>query len=124
MGVGRISYFTVDSIDPDALAPFWAAVLGVQIEERIEDGEYVLLGSTGEGIPPLAFQRVPEAKAGKTRAHLDIGVEDLDAATGAIEALGGTWLEPGLTRRVGNYVWRCMADPEGNEFDIASNVAP
>ena len=122
MSFAKISYITVDSVDPDALAPFWAGVLGVQVEDRIEDGEYVLLGRTGEGIPGLAFQRVPEAKSGKVRIHLDLGVEDLDDATGRIEELGGRWLEPGITRRVGGYAWRCMADPEGNEFDIASNA--
>ncbi len=32
--------------------------------------------------------------------------------------LGGRWLEPGNTRELEGFRWRCMADPEGNEFDI------
>jgi Glyoxalase-like domain len=45
-------------------------------------------------------------------------VEDLDAATAEIEALGGRWLEPGQTRELEGFQWRLMADPDGNEFDI------
>jgi hypothetical protein len=32
--------------------------------------------------------------------------------------LGGRWLEPGNNRELEGFRWRCMADPEGNEFDI------
>ncbi|MGD0935062.1 MAG: hypothetical protein ABR922_10880 [Streptosporangiaceae bacterium] len=35
-----------------------------------------------------------------------------------VERLGGRWLEPGTTRELEGFTWRCMADPEGNEFDI------
>ena len=28
------------------------------------------------------------------------------------------WLEAGTTRELEGFRWRCMADPEGNEFDI------
>lgn len=45
-------------------------------------------------------------------------VENLDQATAEVESLGGRWLEPGRTRELEGFVWRCMADPEGNEFDI------
>jgi drug/metabolite transporter (DMT)-like permease len=30
----------------------------------------------------------------------------------------GRWLEPGTTRELEGFRWRCMADPEGNEFGI------
>ena len=123
MGVGKVSYVVIDSVDPDALAAFWAALLGVDVQDRIDGGAYVLL-SRAEGGPGLAFQRVPETKEGKVRIHLDVGVDDLTAATARIEELGGRWLEPGQDRHIEGYHWRCMADPEGHEFDIASNSAP
>jgi len=66
----------------------------------------------------VGFQQVPEAKSGKNRLHLDLIVGDLDVATAEVEALGGTWLEPGTTRELEGFQWRCMADPDGNEFDI------
>lgn len=50
--------------------------------------------------------------------HLDLVVDDLDSATAEVEALGGRWLEPGNTRELGGFTRRCMADPEGNEFDL------
>ena len=43
----------------------------------------------------LVFQRVPEPKAGKNRVHWDVFVDDLDASTAQVEALGGRWIEPG-----------------------------
>jgi len=42
----------------------------------------------------------------------------LDAATTQVEELGGRWLEPGNTRVLEGFRWHCMADPEGNEFDL------
>jgi len=35
-----------------------------------------------------------------------------------VEGLGGHWLEPGETHELEGLRWRCLADPEGNEFDI------
>jgi predicted enzyme related to lactoylglutathione lyase len=64
------------------------------------------------------FLKFTEVKSGKNRLHLDLVVDDLDAATAEIEGLGGTWLEPGTTHELEGFVWRLMADPEGNEFDI------
>jgi predicted enzyme related to lactoylglutathione lyase len=61
---------------------------------------------------------VPEAKSGKNRLHLDLIVGDLDAAMAEIEGLGGAWLQPGITHELEGFLWRQMADPEGNEFDI------
>src|SRR5207249_8036236 len=107
-------------MNPQALAPFWASVLGVEVDGEVSDGEYVLLQPAAPGGPRVAFQRVPERKSGKTRIHLDLAVGDLDEATKAIEELGGAWIERGNTREVEGFRWRCMADPEGNEFDIAT----
>ena len=75
-----------------------------------------MLTPTKEGLT-LGFQRVPEGKAGKNRLHLDLVVEDLERSTSEREVLGGCWLEPGTTHDLEGFPWRCMADPEGNEFD-------
>jgi predicted enzyme related to lactoylglutathione lyase len=77
----------------------------------------VVLSPTKDGLT-VGFQRVPETKTGKNRLHLDLIVQDLDAATAEVEALGGRWVEPGNTRELEGFRWRCMADPEGDEFDI------
>jgi predicted enzyme related to lactoylglutathione lyase len=62
--------------------------------------------------------KVAEPKSGKNRLHLDLVVDDLDAPTAEIESLGGRWPEPGTTNELEGFRWRCMADPDGNEFDI------
>jgi predicted enzyme related to lactoylglutathione lyase len=65
--------------------------------------------------PGIALQRVPEPKRGKNRVHLDIEVDDVDAATDRVEALGGRRASAVDVSEHG-YNWRVMADPEGNEF--------
>lgn len=112
-----VGYLVIDANDPERLTTFWCAMLGVEVDSSIGDGQFVVLAPTKDGLT-VGFQRVPEHKAGKNRVHLDLVVEDLDAATEEIEALGGRWLEPDTTRDLEGFQWRIMADPEGNEFDI------
>lgn len=113
----KVGNLVIDTKDPQVLAPFWCGLLGVSVNTTIGEGEVLVLSPTAEGLT-VGFQRVPEAKAGKNRIHLDLFVEDLDAATAEVEILGGRWLEPGNTRKLGGFQWRCMSDPEGNEFDL------
>lgn len=117
-GVGTFLDITVDAEDPDRLAAFWAAVLDTEVELVIDDGRYVFLKGSGS-LPVVCFQRVPEAKAEKNRVHLDLSVDDLETATAKVEALGGSW--PSRTQlQLETFEWRTLADPEGNEFDIAT----
>jgi predicted enzyme related to lactoylglutathione lyase len=112
-----VGYLVIDSTEPTTLAPFWCALLDVSVETSIGDGQFLVLSPDGSGLT-LGFQQVEETKSGKNRLHLDLVVDDLDEATASIERLGGRWLEPGNTRELEGFQWRCMADPEGNEFDI------
>jgi predicted enzyme related to lactoylglutathione lyase len=112
-----VGYLVIDSIDPSALARFWCALLDVGIDATIGEGEFLVLCPTADGLT-VGFQQVAEAKSGKNRVHLDLVVTDLDDSTAEIERLGGRWVEPGTTRELEGFTWRCMADPEGNEFDI------
>ncbi len=114
--VGRLGWIQTDCHDPERLAGFWGAVLGVEIEGRLGDPpQYVNLKPVRPDAPRVSFQRVPEAKAGKNRLHFDVGVDDVDVATATIEALGGTRVPHDDYHEYG-YNWRLMADPEGNEF--------
>jgi predicted enzyme related to lactoylglutathione lyase len=113
----KVGYLVIDAADPADLARFWCRLLAVTVDTQIGDGEFLVLSPTQEGLT-VGFQRVADAKVGKNRVHLDLVVDDLDQATADIEELGGRWLEPGTTRELEGFLWRCMADPEGNEFDI------
>jgi predicted enzyme related to lactoylglutathione lyase len=112
--IGRISFLTIDANDPDRLASFWAELLGTRVDEVSDGGRFVFLAAAHGHI--LSFQRVPEAKSGKNRVHLDVRVEDLGAATEAIVSIGGAW--DGNERTFEDARWRTILDPEGNEFDI------
>jgi len=112
-----VGYLVIDATDPERLARFWCGLLDVGVETTIGDGQFVVLSPAKDGLT-VGFQRVPEGKAGKNRLHLDLIVGDLDQATAEVETLGGRWLEPGSIRELEGFQWRCMADPEGNEFDI------
>jgi predicted enzyme related to lactoylglutathione lyase len=112
-----VGYLVIDANDPERLAQFWCGLLAVEVETTIGAGQFVVLSPAQDGLT-VGFQRVPEGKAGKNRLHLDLIVDDLDEATAEVESLGGRWLEPGQTRELEGFQWRCMADLEGNEFDI------
>ena len=113
--VGRLHWIVIDTVDPARIAPFWCALLGVR--ERGWFGEDYLMLTADGGAPPVAFQRVPEAKAVKNRLHVDLAVDDLDGAFARIVALGGSAVSD-ILEMPGGYHWRVMADPEGNEFCI------
>jgi predicted enzyme related to lactoylglutathione lyase len=110
-------HVVLDCEDPDLLAPFWCELLGVKVLSSYEQGRHLVLAPTEEGFV-IGLQQVPEPKVGKNRMHLDVMVEDLDQGTAKAEALGGTWAEPGVTRDLEGFLWRCLRDPEGNEFCI------
>jgi predicted enzyme related to lactoylglutathione lyase len=112
-----VGYLVIDSEDPGRITPFWCGLLDVEVESTLRDGQFVVLTPTQGGLT-VGFQRIGEPKSGKNRLHLDLVVEDLDEATSEIVALGGRWTEDGNTRELEGFKWRCMADPEGNEFDI------
>jgi hypothetical protein len=128
----------IDARDPHALADFWAAALGGELEDNSElianvlaqgwaqesdtllhrDRRYWrdLVAVRGAG-PRILLQRVPEAKSGKNRLHLDlnVGEENLRAEIDRLVSLGA--VEGREWRESGGH-WIAMTDPEGNEFDV------
>ncbi|BBZ15443.1 VOC family protein [Mycobacterium branderi] len=109
------AYIVLDTQVPERLTQFYCDLQGVEVLRSYGDGQYTALAPNREGLM-LVFQRVPEAKVGKNRAHFDLVVDDLDGPTARTEELGGRWIEPGKTHELEGFAWRCMADPEGNEF--------
>ena len=109
-------FVTIDAVDAARAASFWAAVLGTEIDDELDEGRFTFLKGRDD-LPVVCIQRVPEPKQGKTRIHLDLGVSDLEAATRRVIELGGSW--DGEERRLEPFTWRTLSDPEGTEFDIA-----
>ena len=116
----RLQVVALDCPDPAALAAFYAAVLGGEIEEGGADGQdddWVEL----VGIP-LAFQRVADHRPPQwpgaehpQQMHLDLEVDDLDAGEAAVVALGARRheVQPGTTFRV-------FLDPAGHPFCLVT----
>ncbi len=119
--IGSVNGLVIDCAEPIALARFWSAMFATEIDSIEDDPpRYVDLRSR-TGLPVLRFQRVPEAKAGKNRLHLDVEVDSLDDAVDRVQTLGGRPLQA----RDIDYGWhfRVMADPEGNEFCLIEQAA-
>ncbi len=113
--IGRLEKTVFDCPEPRALAEFYAAVLGMRINEDSPD--WVVIGSE-PGTRQLAFQRVADFTAPDwndphrpQQLHLDIRVDDVDRAEQQVLALGARRL-PGELE--GHY--RVFADPAGHPF--------
>ncbi|WP_405017936.1 VOC family protein [Kitasatospora sp. NBC_00070] len=104
----------LDSREPKVLVRFWAGLLGGVPVDRERGWSHV----EAPGFARLAFQPVPEEQAGKNRLHLDLAVDDVEAAVHAAVALGAT--PAGELRRDDQGAFRTMRDPEGNEFCFVS----
>jgi len=100
---GRLRYqdLCLDAVQPDRVAPFWSAALGLSVEAR---GELRLLT---DDVPEhsLWINPVPEPRTVKQRVHLDVHV----AAVADLQQLGATVLDD-------SQPWTVMADPEGGEL--------
>jgi catechol 2,3-dioxygenase-like lactoylglutathione lyase family enzyme len=106
----RLDEIVVDCHEPARLVRFWAAVLGAEPVDREPNWSYI----DPPGTPRIAFQAVPEPKSGKNRLHLDIAVEDVDAAAEEAVALGAS--RSGGIVRDEHGPFQVMLDPEENEF--------
>jgi len=132
---------TFDCADPGALAEFWAAALGYQVQGPPPGFDSWPDALTAWGVPEdqwntksaiidpdgkgsrIFFQRVPEGKTIKNRVHLDVrsapGLEGderlaaLEAEAARLAPLGATKVE---VREDMQSVFIVMQDPEGNEF--------
>jgi hypothetical protein len=106
-----VASITFDCQDPMVLAEFWSGAL----RRPLGDGSTSKTASVA-AEPPWSFMAVPEPKSAKNRVHLDLLVDDLAREVDRLVRLGA--------KRLGGfdedgYRWTTLADPEGNEFDVA-----
>jgi predicted enzyme related to lactoylglutathione lyase len=106
-----IKSVSFDAVDALALARFWAAVFGSDVDEA-STTDKAFVEAAGWGGPNIWFTMVPEPKAAKNRVHFDLRApETVAAEVSRLEKLGAT----ALSSHVGHAV---MQDPEGNEFCV------
>jgi hypothetical protein len=109
-----VQHVVIDTHNPQLVAGFWAQALERDI---VDDwGGFVRLAADSAGTQ-LAFAAVPEAKTIKNRVHLDLTAADRQTAAAELIAIGATMTE---TRTQEGHTWSVMADPEGNEFCLAT----
>ena len=109
-GIGLVEAVVIDVSDLDRAMVFWSALTGLQFGPSDEPHFRQVKLASGLNI---ALQEVPEAKVGKNRVHLDLQVQNVEAALKRVEAIGGTFVA-----RVDNQIAYHVvcADPDGNEF--------
>ncbi|WP_076258600.1 VOC family protein [Intrasporangium flavum] len=109
--VSHVKSVTFDCADALALATFWAAALGSNVDED-STTDRAWVEPAGWGGPNLWFRRVPEPKTAKNRQHFDLrAMGPVGAEVERLVALGGS-----IIGADGELV--VMADPEGNEFCV------
>ncbi|MEU9475275.1 VOC family protein [Streptomyces sp. NPDC048191] len=121
MALAELGVVVLDCPDPRALAGFYAGVLGGTVEGESEDGRWVDLKLPGGSA--LAFQQAPgyvaptwPAPDASQQFHLDLVVEDLDAAEKGVLELGAKPLDAEDRSRT----WRVYADPAGHPFCLCA----
>ena len=117
----RYSAVTFDCSEPAELARFYGEALGLPVVFSTSD--FVLLGQ--EGAAGLGFNRLPDYRppawpgsAQEKQAHIEVGVDDLDAAQSRLLALGAVKpaFQPDPDR------WRVLLDPAGHPFCLSTLV--
>lgn len=113
--IGRLEKTVLDCPDPRRLAGFYAAVLGMEVLE--DEPDWVVIGRA-PGMRELAFQRAapwvpprwPDPQHPQ-QLHLDIHVDDVDAAEVEVVRLGARRV-PGAPESG----FRVFADPADHPF--------
>lgn len=118
MAIARFPLIVIDCPDPGALARFYGAMLGRKIDVSanrasvcVEDGHRISFHQVAGYPPPMwPTQERPQ------QIHLDVIVDDLDAADAAVIDLGATKHpdQPGTSLRV-------FLDPAGHPFCLCVN---
>jgi glyoxalase superfamily protein len=91
----------IDAVNPEVVASFWAAALGLHAEPSGADFRLV------DNVPEhtLWVNEVPESRTVKQRVHIDVHV----AAVSELTELGASILDE-------TQPWTVLADPEGGEL--------
>lgn len=103
--------FAIDAHVGRQVRPFWRAVLGYG-----EVGEEDLVDPNSR-LPSIWFQEMDEPRTGRNRIHVDVSVphDQAEERVAAAIAAGGRVVFDRYAP-----AWWTLADPEGNEVDIAT----
>ncbi len=116
----HVAAITFDSANALRLAEFWSEAVGRPVDQAGEMAASDFFARIpGEGADPMMmFIQVPEGKTAKNRVHLDMHTDDRTAEVERLVGLGASVLHENHEYGM---VWTTLADPEGNEFCVASH---
>lgn len=145
MAIGTLRCFVIDVEDLEAGVAFWSEVTGIPEISSVWPDRFRYLGYQDEKTwkHEIILHRVQTSKPASggvdearrldptaNRAHIDITVEDVDAAIAQIEAIGGRLKYPPTVYPVPHAYegarplidWAVMQDPFGNEFCLVREL--
>jgi hypothetical protein len=106
-----VKNMTFDCVDALAVARFWAAALGSDVDEG-STSERAYVEASAWGGPNIWFRGAREPKAAPNRLHLDLRpLTSMAEEVDRLVALGAT-----VAERYDDIT--VMQDPEGNEFCV------
>ena len=118
--IGRLHHVVIDCPDPAALAAFYSELIGLPVTWQEDDFAVIAVNDTSSGI---AFQLVPGHQPPRwpdpgwpQQFHLDVMLDDVDAADPTVVALGARRLAVEGSTRV-------YADPAGHPFCLIPRPA-
>jgi hypothetical protein len=105
-----------NTVDPQGLSEFWAALTGY--EPRSVSGTFAGLRDPSGRGPNLTFQQSDGDDEASGRCHVDFYADDPDDVAERALQLGGEFV-----RRVseGEVRWVVLTDPDGNEFCVVAS---
>jgi 4a-hydroxytetrahydrobiopterin dehydratase len=105
---------SIDALVGKDVMPFWRAVLGY--EYRADSPDEDLIDPRGRG-PAFWFQDMDAPRPQRNRIHIDVWVphDQAEARVAAALAAGGRLVSDRFAPG-----WWTLADPEGNEVDVAT----
>ena len=117
----RLGGVSLDCAEPRVLASFWAALLGGEVAIETGDvavvrlGDLLVTASRVEGYEPPTWPDGPTPK----QLHLDLDVEDLDAAERRALSLGA--VRASVQPNPESYL--VLLDPAGHPFCLTTQIA-
>jgi predicted enzyme related to lactoylglutathione lyase len=146
LAIGTLRCFVIDVEDLEVGTAFWSEVTGLPRISSVWPDRFAYLGYQDDKTwkHEIILHRVPTAKRSDSgavnaarrldpaanRAHIDITVEDVDAAIVQIEAIGGRLKYPPTVYPVPHAYegarplidWAVLQDPFGNEFCLVREL--
>ena len=113
----NVAALSIDCADAEALADFWGKALGRPVSPGAVVGDTAVDATDPESGPRMLFHNVPEPAAVSNRIRLVLVTDHYDEETERLTALGARPLNENKLPQVR---WTTFADPEGNEFDLAT----